>query len=89
MINPVNFRLLIFFFITVQKLLNGVSQKRVWDANTTLKTLEHLLEKFLTVVTCQSKNKSMQTRFEINDLLLTKGKINENIVTSKIINSRV
>lgn len=89
MINPVNFRLLIYFFITVRKLLNGVSQKRVWDANTTLKTLEHLLEKFLTVVTCQSKNKSMQTRLEINDLLLTKGKINENIVTSKIINSRV
>ena len=89
MINPVNFRILIYFFITVRKLLNGVSQKRVWDANTTLKTLEHLLEKFLTVVTCQSKNKSMQTRLEINDLLLTKGKINENILTSKIINSRV
>ena len=77
------------FFITVRKLLNGVSQKRLWDANTTLKTLEHLLEKFLTFVTCQSKNKPMQTRLEINDLLLTKGKINENIVPSKIINSRV
>ncbi len=67
-----------------------MSQKRLWDVDKTfLKTLEHLLEKFLTVVTCQSKNKSMQTRLEINDLLLTKGKINENIVTSKIINSRV